>query len=198
MTEGGREIQEERIFWFDMQEVTVADFDAEGYILDIGGGGEGIIGRLKGEQVIAVDPSRRELEEAPPGPLKVVMDATDLQFLDKTFTSATSFFALMYIKGFEHQRVFEEVFRVLKPGGRFLIWDVELPPRLDEHKDVAAFPIIVKLPDETVSTGYGVPWPDAEQDLGYYVALVRKVGFEVVEKWEEGRAFFLGLRKPAS
>jgi ubiquinone/menaquinone biosynthesis C-methylase UbiE len=198
MTEEDREIQEERIFWFDVQEVTVADVDAEGYILDIGGGGEGIIGRLKGEQVIAVDPSRRELEEAPPGPLKVVMDARDLQFLDETFVTATSFFTLMYIKGFEHQRVFEEVFRVLKPGGRFLIWDVELPPRLDQQKDVAAFPIIVKLPNETVSTGYGAPWPDAEQDVGYYVALVRRVGFEVVEKWEEGRVFCLGLRKPAS
>ncbi len=189
---------EERIYFFDEQEVAVEDFDAEGYILDIGGGGEGIIGRLKGEQVIAIDANRRELVDAPPGPLNIVMDATDLKFLDETFATVTSFLTLMYIKGFEHERVFEEVFRVLKPGGRFLIWDVDLPPRLDEHKDVAAFPIIVKLPNETVSTGYGVPWPETEQDLGYYVALVRKVGFELVEKWEEGRVFFLGLRKPAS
>ena len=33
-------------------------------ILDIGGGGEGIIGKLKGEQVVAIDPNKRELEEA--------------------------------------------------------------------------------------------------------------------------------------
>ncbi|NIN67231.1 MAG: methyltransferase domain-containing protein, partial [Anaerolineae bacterium] len=71
------------------------------------------IGRLKGEQVIAIDPNRRELVDAPPGPLKIVMDATDLQLLDETFATVTSFFTLMYVKGFEHERVFEEVFRVL-------------------------------------------------------------------------------------
>ena len=129
MSEGHKEIAEERIFWFDMQEVSVRDFEASGYILDIGGGGEGIISRLKGEQVIAIDPSRRELEEAPSGPLKIVMDATDLQFLDSTFLTATSFFTLMYVKASDHERVFSEVHRVLKLGGRFLVWDVILPTR---------------------------------------------------------------------
>ena len=67
------EISEDRIIFFERQEVVVDDFEAPGYILDIGGGGEGIIGRLKGEQVIAIDPNRRELEGAAGGPLKIVM-----------------------------------------------------------------------------------------------------------------------------
>jgi len=31
------------------------------------------------------------LEEAPAGPLKIVMDATDLKFLDSAFDTATAF-----------------------------------------------------------------------------------------------------------
>jgi len=93
------EISEDRLFYFEKQEVIVDDFDSPGYILDIGGGGRGVIGKLKGERVIAIDPSKRELEEAPAGPLKIIMDARDLQFLDGTFSTATSFFTLMYIKG---------------------------------------------------------------------------------------------------
>ena len=83
---------------FDRQDFVVADFQAVGYILDIGGGGEGIIGQMKPAQVIAVDLSKRELEEAPPGPLKIVMDATDLKFLDGSFETATAFFSLMYMR----------------------------------------------------------------------------------------------------
>ena len=56
-----------RMHIFDRQDFTVADFQAEGYVLDIGGGGEGIIGQMKPKQVIAIDLSKRELEEAPPG-----------------------------------------------------------------------------------------------------------------------------------
>ena len=76
---------QDRTLRFEMQYVTINNFEADGYILAIGGGGEGTIGRLKGRQVIAVDISKRELEEAPDGPLKIIMDARDLKFLDKTF-----------------------------------------------------------------------------------------------------------------
>lgn len=39
----------------------------QGRILDIGGGGEGIIGRLYREQVIAIDCCQQELDDAPDG-----------------------------------------------------------------------------------------------------------------------------------
>ena len=195
MSEGHTEIPEDRIFFSDQQEVSVPDFEASGYILDIGGGGEGIIGRLKGEQVVAIDPSRRELEEAPSGPLKIVMDATDLQFLDSSFLTATSFFTLMYVKAADHERVLREVFRVLKPGGRFLIWEVKLPPRLDKDKDIAAFPLVIRLPGEDVETAYGASWPKRQQDPGYYLALAAKVGFRVVDRWEKDHLLFLELGK---
>jgi len=148
MSDHHPEISEDRLFYFEKQEVIVNDFDSPGYILDIGGGGRGVIGELKGEKVIAIDPSKRELEQAPAGPLKIIMDATDLQFLDSTFGTATSFFTLMYIKGPDHEKVFCEVFRVLKSGGLFLIWDAIIPQRLDEDKDIAVFPLLVKLPHD--------------------------------------------------
>ena len=88
---------EEEILFLEKQEVTVENFDALGHILDIGGGVEGIIGVLKGSQVVAIDPSSRELKEAAPGPLKIVMDARELKFLDDTFNTATAFYTLMYI-----------------------------------------------------------------------------------------------------
>ena len=190
------EPSEDRLFYFEQQQVVVNDFDAQGYILDIGGGGEGIIGKLKDEQVIAIDPNKRELEEAAVGPLKVIMDARELQFLDGTFSVATSFFTLMYIKGPDHERVFSEVFRVLIPGGLFLIWDAVLPQRLDADKDIAVFPLLVKLPNEEIATGYGVSWPEEEQDLSYYVKLAEDAGFHVVAQRENDRVLFLQLQKP--
>ncbi len=190
---------EERIFFLEKQEITVKDFDAEGYILDIGGGGEGVIGQLKGAQVIAIDPNKRELEEAAAGPLKVVMDARDLQFLDCAFGAATAFFTLMYIKGENHEKVFGEVFRVLAPGGTFRIWDVTRAPRPDDvsgEKEIVAVMLLVKLPDTEISTGYGTRWPEETRDLGYYAQLAEGVGFSVITREQNGPILFLQLQKP--
>ena len=45
----------------------ILEHELEGSILDIGGGGEGTIGRLYGTQVIAIDNRQEELDEAPEG-----------------------------------------------------------------------------------------------------------------------------------
>lgn len=41
--------------------------ELDGEILDVGGGGEGTIGRLYGSQVTAIDNRQEELDEAPDG-----------------------------------------------------------------------------------------------------------------------------------
>lgn len=191
------EISEDRLFFFEREEVIVDDFDTVGLILDIGGGGRGVIGELKGQQVIAIDPSKRELEGAVDGPLKIIMDARNLQFLDETFHTATSFYTLMYIKTFDaHEKVFGEVYRVLASGGRFLIWDAIFPARFDKQKDIAVFPLTVKLPKEEIDATYGVLWPENGRIVSYYVQLADNAGFEEISTREEGQQLFLELQKP--
>ncbi|NHJ46172.1 MAG: class I SAM-dependent methyltransferase [Asgard group archaeon] len=189
---------QDRVLRFERQIVTVEDFKAEGLILAIGGGGEGTIGRLKGNQVIAIDISKRELEEAPDGSLKIIMDARELKFLDNTFNTTTSFFTLMYINGDDHEKVFKEVFRVLKPGGKFLIWGAIIPSRKDLNKDRVLVPLTIKLPEKEVRTGYGVRLPMVDHDLSYYVNLAEKVGFTILLKESENRVFQLEVQKPTS
>jgi ubiquinone/menaquinone biosynthesis C-methylase UbiE len=186
----------DRVHQFEEQTVTISDFAADGWVLDIGGGGEGIIGRLKGPQVVAIDISERELREAPDGPLKIVMDARELGFLDGTFQTATCFFTLMYIDGSDHEKVFREVHRVLAPGGRFLVWDVVLPAEHDEGKEIAVFPLRIRLPDKEVETGYGTHWPERDQNLAHYVRIAEAAGFEVKQSQEKGRWLSLKLVKP--
>ena len=186
----------DNVFFLDPRTITVQDFEAEGYLLDVGGGGEGVIGQLKGEQVIAIDRRKSELEEAPPGGLKIVMDATDLQFLDQTFSTATAFFTLMYIR--ERAvcaRVFAEVFRVLLPGGQFLIWDGVIPTRLETDQEIVAFSLTVRLPDREIKTGYGTRWPDEEKNLAYYLDIATAAGFEVVRQEIQDTLFYVELRK---
>ncbi|MGD2250366.1 MAG: class I SAM-dependent methyltransferase [Candidatus Methanofastidiosia archaeon] len=188
------EISEEHIFMIEKQVITLKDFDAPGYILDIGGGGEGIIGILK-QNVIAIDKRKDELEEAPDGPLKIVMDARELQFLDNVFETVTAFFTFMYIKSPDRAKVFEEIYRVLNPGGSVLIWDVVIPPRRDNTKDIFGVPLEVTVQDNKIKTGYGVRWEGAEQDVDYYRKLAKTVGFTIEAQKEQGQVFHLQLKK---
>jgi ubiquinone/menaquinone biosynthesis C-methylase UbiE len=184
---------------FERQDFVVADFQASGYILDIGGGGEGIIGQMKPTQVIAVDLSKRELEEGPAGPLKIVMDATDLKFLDASFDTATAFFSLMYMRPEIQQRVFGEVFRVLTRGGRWIIWDAVIPRALENDTRGPVFRFRFQLPVKVVQTGYGTFWPEKPMDLDYYKRLARETGFEIARAEQQAGAFqtvTLELRKP--
>lgn len=172
-------------------EVVVPDFPARGLILDIGGGGEGVIAQLKGKQVVAVDLSKRELEEAPGEPLiKIVMDARDLKFLDTTFSTATVFFTFMYIDPADHAKVFQELHRVLAPGGRLLIWDAIFPKKTDSRQLTVIFPLHIKLPKAEINTGYGVKFIE-EQGIAHFVELAKAAGFDVVAQKGEKSWFHL-------
>lgn len=189
----------ERIFTYERQPVVVPDFKADGWILDIGAGGEGVIGQVKGSQVVGIDLSARELSEAPAGPLKIVMDASDLKFLDGTFNTVTCFFTMMYIPANLHEKVFTEIARVMAPGGRFLLWDPVLPVQPNPTQDIVVVPLAIRLPKGEVQTGYGVHWPPVTQDVAYWAHVGDRAGLKVVASQVTGRTFSMEfVKNPAS
>lgn len=72
MTDDQPSCTEKDLHFLPDQQVRLDDFSAPGPILDIGGGGEGVIGQLKPRQTVAIDTSRRELLEAGSGAVQLV------------------------------------------------------------------------------------------------------------------------------
>ena len=169
---------EDNIKFIEPQHINISDVELSGRILDIGGGGEGIIGLLKGERVVAIDRRESELKEAPPGDyLKIVMDAKELKFIDEN-----------------HQIIFQEIHRVLKKGGEFVIWDFPIPKRDKHEKEFYGLMLEVKIRDTNISTGYATKWVK-EQDLEYYTNLGTSNGFSVVEKYPIDGMFYIRFKK---
>lgn len=180
-----------RVDW-DLTEISLGD----GFILDIGGGGEGVIGQLKGKDAIAIDFRKEELLEAADGPLKIIMDARDMKFLDESFPAATAFFSLMYLKEPEdHLKVFQEAARVIKPGGKFHIWDIDLELVPETDKEIFIVHLRYSTGQEFKETGYGMRWPKDPRGIDYYLELADTVGLIAVNSHRVGDTFYLCLRK---
>ena len=163
----------------------------EGSILDIGGGGEGIIARRFGQRVAAIDRRKDELEEAPDQGLKIIMDAADLKFLDESFDNVTCFFSLMYMTNQDLAKILGEIKRVLKKSGNFWIWDTEIPLCDDiflVHLDIAL------SGNETISTTYGTSRP-APQNLDSVSKLCEAIGFKTSRAAAVDNLFVLHLIK---
>ncbi len=171
------------------------DFADADRILDLGGGGEGVIGRLPGKQVTAIDLRQGELDDAPAGPVKVVADARALPFADRSYDAATAFFFLMYVAAEDRTKVLREAYRVLRPGGTLRIWDVAIPPA--GRQKLFVVPARILLPGRTVRTAYGVSWAGREMSAHGIAELARSAGFSVVSTREHDRTFCLVLARPA-
>ena len=187
---------EEKYFLFEQVVIEVKKFKSDGFILDVGGGGEGVIGRLKGKDVVAIDFKKEELEEAADGPLKIVMDARELQFLDNSFNTATAFFSLMYLKTqVDQQKAFEEIGRVLRPGGHLLVWDIDLSERPEPDKEFYVVQLRYRVGGEEFGTGYGQRWPKETRSTAYYIELAGKAGLQHIQTEKNKHAFYLLFQK---
>jgi ubiquinone/menaquinone biosynthesis C-methylase UbiE len=170
---------EKTCFIFPRVDLELEHLIHEGLILDIAGGGEGVIGQLMGEKVVAIDYQEGELLEAAEGPLKIVMDARELKFLDNCFQVVTAFFAFMYIKSEQDQlKIFQEIHRVLKPGGVIHIWDIDIFDLPETDKDVYVLNLVYKIRGKSKETGYGMPKLEKPRGLQYYLDMAKKTGFK--------------------
>jgi len=190
-------VDRERVFVVEKQVIRIEDvFGADDLILDLGGGGEGVIGQLRERQVVAVDKRKDELQECADGPIKVIADACALPFLDESFDAATAFFFLMYVPQGDRRAVLDEAFRVVRPAGVFHVWDATIPPRGDHRQDAFCVFVEARLPDRTVATGYGVPWADHELSAATVVELGRDAGFRVSDVAGNSSAFHVVFNRP--
>lgn len=124
-----------------------------GRILDVGGGGEGVIGRLYPRQTVAIDRDESELF-APPGDFeRLLMDATALTFPDASFDAATFFYSLMFMTADDQRAALTEAVRVLRPGGRLCIWDCAFDRAYPEPFSVN---LTIELSGELLRTTYGI------------------------------------------
>ena len=192
----------QNLLFLPQQELSLDPIRTDHWILDIGGGGEGVIAQLMGRSVIAIDRRAGELQEALEASgddgdfIRIIMDARDLKFLDGTFHFATCFFSLMYMDDDEQRTVLAETLRVMKPGGELLVWEFQFPVRGNNKEDHVAYPLLIHLPDKDIETGYGCRWPDKVRDLEHYRRLIAGVGFEEICTSQEGMILTLRCRKP--
>lgn len=162
-----------------------------GSILDIGGGGEGIIGRIYQDQVIAIDNCREELDEAPDCCEKRLMDAENLLFEKQSFDNVTFFYSLMFMTSDVQKAAISEAARVLKKGGRIHIWD-------SNFVSAGTEPYIVDLDiiwdSNAVHTSYGIVKGEGQNSKDIVRTLEgNRIELECCLK-EEGHFFICGLK----
>ncbi len=170
--------------------------DANERVLDIGGGGEGIISKIYKEKVVAIDNRLVELSEIiETSSLKIVMDATKLDFINNQFERATAFFTFMYMSDLEIKSAIGEIYRVLKDNGVFEIWDVEMPSISAIEEDIFIVQLDIKYEDKSVTTGYGVQLKE-EKNSKYISDLLIKGGF-IIEQFilNENSTYYIKVRK---
>ncbi len=136
------------------QKITI-DSIPDGSVIDIGGGGEGIIAQIGNERITAIDKYQSEIDEAKsnaPTANWIRADATDLSYSDNYFDNATAFFSGIYMSLETFEKVCMETYRVLKDYGEFWIWDA----RISNNKDLYIIRLQITLPNgKKINTGYG-------------------------------------------
>jgi len=161
-----------------VQTIYLDDLPKDRLILDIGGGGEGLVSRIGGKRVCAMDYRLSEILEAkihePPANW-LVADAKSLPFRNGSFDMVTLWFSLGYMTGWTTKEcIMAQSFGALKRGGDLSIYAC----RVDCREERFIFNALFILPDGTVSkVGYGVQGNQG-QTIESVCTLLERVGFD--------------------
>ncbi|MHA2339596.1 MAG: class I SAM-dependent methyltransferase [Candidatus Hodarchaeales archaeon] len=173
------EIDMSTVFQPPQQEIIINEIP-DGKIIDIGGGGEGIIAQIGGKNVTVIDRSQNEIDEAKdkaPDAKWVVADSRDLPQNIGSFDNATAFFSGMYMINSDKKKTFQEVAKIIPLGGELWIWDAVISLK----KEKFLIMMKVTLPNQKlINTGYGVK--AKLQNINEYENMLSSTGFQVIDK----------------
>ena len=162
-----------------------------GSILDIGGGGEAVIGQIYKDRVTAIDNRQEELNEAPDCCSKQLMDATKLSFPDDSFDNVTFFYTLMYMTTEEQGKSICEAARVLRAGKWLNIWDCDICSAYPEPFTVD---LDIKACNHTIHTSYGIVKKET-QSSDSVIHLLKRAGLKIESLREKDGHFHIQCRK---
>ncbi len=188
---------EKDFFLFKQKEIKLSPFSNNLKILDIGGGGEGIIGLLNGNNVVSIDKLKNELDETNNDSLKIVMDATKMSFCDNSFDISTAYFSFMYMPLETKRLVFKEVYRVLKKDGIFKIWDIQTSDKDFNNKENGIVFIKSILPNKTIEAGFGTNISNIIEN-DELLNIAKKIGFSIIKTNYNNEVIEIELKKGES
>jgi ubiquinone/menaquinone biosynthesis C-methylase UbiE len=181
-----------RLLFMRAQKITI-DTIPNGSIIDIGGGGEGVIAQIGESDVTVIDKHQEEINEArskSPSLKWVLADATSLGYDTGYFDNATAFFSGMYMSIETFQEVCEEVNRVLKKKGEFWIWDA----KISENNGLFIIRLSITLPNgKKIRTAYGSRIKT--RSLSEIKQILTNAKFEVDVQVNHQKWFFLKATK---
>ncbi|UCH05640.1 MAG: class I SAM-dependent methyltransferase [Candidatus Thorarchaeota archaeon] len=172
-----------------VQEIRLSSLPFDGLIVDIGGGGEGLLSRLEKGRVCVVDIKLNKIREAQiyGAPAQwAVSDGRHLCFRTGSFDIATLWFSLGYMRDWETKElVMREIQRVLKPEGILSI----LGAKIICPEDRLLFKARFMFPDGDVSqVGYSLAG-NQNQSLTSTMIALEDSGLVVLDSKDNGHWF---------
>ncbi|UCE10856.1 MAG: class I SAM-dependent methyltransferase [Candidatus Thorarchaeota archaeon] len=191
-------VSKRSVFRTPVQEIRLERIPGNDPILDIGGGCEGLVSRIEGSRVCAVDLNPNEILEAQihaPESQWVLADGRYLCIKDASFETVTAWFMLGYVSNWEDkERLLRQAHRTMKKDGLLSIMASNITTTENRHIMETVF----EFPDGEVSkTGYGVAGKQ-DQTLDTVSLVLSRIGFDLVRA--EGNRYWFRIeakKRPA-
>jgi ubiquinone/menaquinone biosynthesis C-methylase UbiE len=176
--------------------IELDELPAKGRIIDVGGGGQGLVSKIRGSRVCAVDIDMNKIREAQIYGLEaqwLLTDGRALSLKDSSFDTATLWFSLGFIRDWSaKEQVMDEIFRVLRSDGLVSI----LAANIDCSEERFVLRGQFSFPDGTISQmSYGLAGQQ-KQTIETVNALLKQVNFRKLTVEDKGYWFRIAARKP--